>query len=139
SEDPPRHTAMRNIVNRGFTPRRIAIWEPRVREFTRAYMNEMRHAEEIDLVAAVAMPLPVRVICEILGVEPERRDDFQRWSDRIVAGTAGSARPAGPRARGSTGGLGGVPGALPRARARRTAPPTARVNTGPAAAQSRAR
>ena len=40
SEDPPRHTAMRNIVNRGFTPRRIAMWETRVRDFARAYVNE---------------------------------------------------------------------------------------------------
>jgi cytochrome P450 len=96
SEDPPRHTEMRNIVNRGFTPRRIAMWEPRVRDFARAYMNEMRHAEEIDLVAALAMPLPVRVICEMLGVEPERRDDFKRWSDRIIAGTTGSTRTEDP-------------------------------------------
>jgi cytochrome P450 len=96
SEDPPRHTAMRNLVNRGFTPRRIAMWEPRVREFARAYVDEMRHAQEIDLVAALAMPLPVRVICEILGVEPERRDDFKRWSDRVIAGTTGSTRTADP-------------------------------------------
>src|SRR5262245_33580003 len=96
SEDPPRHTAMRNIVNRGFTPRRIAMWEPRVREFTREYVNEMQNADEIDLVAALAMPLPVRVICEILGVEPERRDDFKRWSDRIIAGTTGSTRTVDP-------------------------------------------
>jgi cytochrome P450 len=96
SEDPPRHTAMRNLVNRGFTPRRIAMWEPRVREFARAYVNDMRHAEEIDLVAALAMPLPVRVICEILGVEPERQDDFKRWSDRIIAGTTGSTRTVDP-------------------------------------------
>src|SRR5262245_28397664 len=96
SEDPPRHTAMRNLVNRGFTPRRIAMWEPRVREFARASMNDMRHAEEIDLVAALATPLPVRVICEILGVEPERRDDFKRWSDRIIAATTGSTRMVDP-------------------------------------------
>src|SRR5262245_40166087 len=96
SEDPPRHTAMRNLVNRGFTPRRIAMWEPRVREFTRACINDMRHADEFDLVAALAMPLPVRVICEMLGVEPERRDDFKRWSDRIIAGTTGSARTVDP-------------------------------------------
>jgi cytochrome P450 len=96
SEDPPRHTAIRNLVNRGFTPRRIAMWEPRLREFTRACVNDMRHSEEIDLVAALAMPLPVRVICEMLGVEPERRDHFKRWSDRIIAGTTGSARNLDP-------------------------------------------
>src|SRR5262245_63301162 len=92
SDDPPRHTAMRNLVNRGFTPRRIATWEPRVREFARACVNDMRHAEEFDLVAALAMPLPVRVICEILGVEPERRVDFKRWSDQVIAATTASAR-----------------------------------------------
>jgi cytochrome P450 len=96
SEDPPRHTAMRNLVNRGFTPRRIAMWEPRVREFAREYVQEMRHADEVDLVEALAMPLPVRVICEILGVEPERRDDFKRWSDRVIAGTTGSTRTVDP-------------------------------------------
>jgi cytochrome P450 len=96
AEDPPRHTAMRNLVNRGFTPRRIATWEPRVREFARACVDDMRRAEEIDLVATLAMPLPVRVICEILGVEPERRDDFKRWSDHIIAATTGSARTADP-------------------------------------------
>ena len=96
SEDPPRHTAMRNLVNRGFTPRRIAEWEPRLREFTRSCVNDMRHAEEIDLVSALAMPLPVRVICEMLGVEQERRDDFKRWSDRIIAGTTGSTRNVDP-------------------------------------------
>jgi len=96
AEDPPRHTAMRNLVNRGFTPRRIAMWEPRVREFARACVNDMRHADEIDLVEALAIPLPVRVICEILGVEPERRDDFKRWSDRVIAGTTGSTRTVDP-------------------------------------------
>src|SRR5262249_12863259 len=46
TEDRRRHPAMRNIVNRGFTARRIAMWEQRVREFTRAYVKEMRDAEE---------------------------------------------------------------------------------------------
>src|SRR5262245_57418336 len=63
SEDPPRHTVMRNIVNRGFTPRRIATWEPRVRAIAQACVDEMRRADNFDLVAALAMPLPVRVIC----------------------------------------------------------------------------
>ncbi len=96
SEDPPRHTALRTIVNHGFTPRRIAMWEPRVREFARAYVNDMRDAEEIDLMAALAMPLPVRVICEMLGVEPEQQDHFKEWSDRIIAGTTGSTRAVDP-------------------------------------------
>jgi cytochrome P450 len=105
SEDPPRHTAIRNLVNRGFTPRRIAEWEPRLREFTRTCVNDMRHAEVIDLVATLAMPLPVRVICEMLGVEPERRDHFKQWSDRIIAGTTGSARNVDPLISGFAGAM----------------------------------
>ena len=106
AEDAPRHTAMRNLVNRGFTPRRVATWEPRIREFARACIDEIRHAEEIDLVAALAMPLPVRVICEILGVEPERRVDFKRWSDHIIAGTTGSTRTVDPLTSGFAAAMG---------------------------------
>jgi cytochrome P450 len=105
SEDPPRHTAIRNLVNRGFTPRRIAEWEPRLREFTRACVNDMQHDEEIDLVATLAMPLPVRMICEMLGVEPERRDQFKQWSDLIIAGTTGSARNVDPLVSGFAGAM----------------------------------
>jgi cytochrome P450 len=96
SEDPPRHTDLRNIVNRGFTPRRITMWEPLIRDLAVAYVSDMRDADEVDLVAGLAMPLPVRVICEMLGVESERRDQFKRWSDRIVAGTTGSTRSMDP-------------------------------------------
>jgi cytochrome P450 len=96
SEDPPRHTAMRNLVNRAFTPRRIATWEPRVREIARACVDQMRRAEDFDLVAGLGMPMPVRVICEMLGVEPERRDDFKHWSDQVIAGTTGSTRSVDP-------------------------------------------
>ena len=106
SEDAPRHTAMRNLVNRGFTPRRVATWEPRIREFARACIAGMRDGEEIDLVTVLAMPLPVRVICEILGVEPERRDDFKRWSDHIIAGTTGSTRTVDPLASGFAAAMG---------------------------------
>src|SRR5262249_58324053 len=93
-------TDMLTLHTPGFPPRLIALWVPRVREFTRAYVDDMRRADEIDLVAALAMPLPVRVICEILGVEPERQDDFKRWSDRIIAGTTGSTRTVDPLASG---------------------------------------
>ena len=63
SEDPPRHTAVRNLVNRGFTPRRIAEWEPRLREFTRACVNDMRHDEEIErLQQAIADRLGFRLV-----------------------------------------------------------------------------
>jgi cytochrome P450 len=72
------------------------MWEPLIRDLAVAYVSDMRDADEVDLVAGLAMPLPVRVICEMLGVESERRDQFKRWSDRIVAGTTGSTRSMDP-------------------------------------------
>jgi cytochrome P450 len=92
AEDPPRHGALRSLVNRGFTPRRIAAWEPRLRAVVEECMANVRHRSDFDLVTELAIPLPVRIITEMLGVEAERQDDFKTWSDRLVAGSTGSGR-----------------------------------------------
>jgi cytochrome P450 len=86
--DPPDHTYMRNLVNRAFTPRMVAEMEPRIREITRSLLDDVAPNGKMDLVEDLAVPLPVTVIAEILGVEPERRDDFKRWSNAIVGTTA---------------------------------------------------
>ncbi|HXX47835.1 MAG TPA: hypothetical protein VEN47_06390, partial [Myxococcota bacterium] len=75
--DPPEHEGLRAVVNRGFTPRRIAELEPRVREIARACIADVRAKGELDLVRDLAIPLPVTVISELLGVDPERRADFK--------------------------------------------------------------
>lgn len=90
ASDPPRHGALRNLVNRGFTPRRIAELEPRIRAIARASLAAVQEKRELDLVADFAVPLPVTVIAELLGVEPERTADFKRWSDCTVAGATGT-------------------------------------------------
>lgn len=100
--DPPDHDVLRRIVNRGFTPRRIAIWEKRIRELVEECMARLRRGEEFDLVRDLAVPVPTVVIAELLGVEAERREDFKRWSDGIIAGTSGSRREAGWRDSGVT-------------------------------------
>ncbi len=92
SMDPPRHDAMRNIVNRGFTPRRIAAWEGRAREIVSQQMRLIEARGAFDLVEDLAIPLPVTIIAEMLGVEPDRKSDFKRWSDAIVALASGSAK-----------------------------------------------
>ncbi len=96
--DPPLHDEMRAIVNRGFTPRRIASWEPRMREIVARCLEKLRRGEAFDVVHDLAIPLPVTVIAEMLGVEPERRLDFKRWSDAIVAASSGATRDQGLRA-----------------------------------------
>jgi cytochrome P450 len=89
SLDPPDHTRMRNIVNRGFTPRRVAGWESRIREIAEGLAAGLRRRESFDLVEDFAVPLPVTVISEMLGVDPERRDEFKHWSDAFASGIFG--------------------------------------------------
>ena len=88
--DPPRHGELRGIVNRGFTPRRIAMWEERTREITNECLAPLRRGESFDIVEQLSIPLPVTVIAEMLGIDPERRHDFKRWSDEVTRGATGS-------------------------------------------------
>jgi len=81
--DPPHHDQLRGLVNRAFTPRRVAESEPRIRAFARDLAEKLPD-EEFDLVQNFSVPLPVVVIAEILGVDPSRQDDFRRWSDATV-------------------------------------------------------
>jgi cytochrome P450 len=90
--DPPVHGPMRNLVNRGFTPRRIAEWEPRIREIVSEQTAKLRSGEPFDVVRDLAVPLPVTIIAEMLGIEPERRLDFKRWSDSLIEGMTGAKR-----------------------------------------------
>ncbi len=88
SVDPPAHSRLRNIVNRGFTPRRIAALEPRVRAIAEGLVDAVAPSGRMDLVRDLSIPLPVRMIAELLGIEVERLDDFKRWSDTIMLGLA---------------------------------------------------
>jgi cytochrome P450 len=94
--DPPAHERLRGIVNRGFTPRRIAALEPRLRQIAGDALDRMLEKDEFDLVADFTIPLPVTVIAEILGVEPDRFADFKRWSDTLVSGATGSVSGTQP-------------------------------------------
>jgi cytochrome P450 len=102
SSDGDVHQALRRIVNRGFTPRRIAAWEPRIREITAERLAQIQAGERFDLIEDLAIPLPVTIIAEMLGVEAERQRDFKRWSDALIEGTSGSREEA----------VGGLPSAM---------------------------
>ena len=85
--NPPDHTRLRKLANKGFAPRLIRALEPRVRAITQELIEALRSQPEGDLVATLSGPLPTTVIAEMLGVEPERRDDFKVWSDDVVRAT----------------------------------------------------
>lgn len=89
ASDPPVHTRLRKLVNRAFTPRIIADLEPRMREITAQLLDHVAAKGDFDLVRDLSTPLPVIVIAEMLGVEPNHREDFKRWSDDIVSAANG--------------------------------------------------
>ncbi len=94
--DPPRHTQLRELVNRAFTPRMIARLEPRIRQITDELLDAVARSGRIDLIDDLATPLPVIVIAEILGIPPADRARFKHWSDAIVA-TLGTGVTMGPQ------------------------------------------
>ncbi len=94
--DPPDHGRLRGLVNRGFTPRRIAALEPRIREIANRCLDEAIKSGELELVRGFSIPLPVKVIAELLGVESDRVDQFKAWSDAFVIGLSGAAGEYSP-------------------------------------------
>lgn len=88
--DPPDHTRLRKLANRAFTPRRVASLETHVREVAHQLIERIPTQGEFDLVKDLSSPLPVIVIAELLGVEPERRHDFRTWADDLVRASSGA-------------------------------------------------
>ncbi|MCP3139767.1 cytochrome P450 [Pyxidicoccus xibeiensis] len=82
--DPPRHSKLRAIVMRAFTPKSIASLEPRVRELSHELLAPALERGELDLVADFAAPLPVMVIAEMIGIPIADRRRFLAWSDVIM-------------------------------------------------------
>ena len=87
---------MRLTVNRGFTPRRIAKWEDRVREISEECVRGAENEDCFDVVDKLAAPLPMRIIAEMLGVDTDRIADFRRWSTGAIDAVSGSGRASSP-------------------------------------------
>ena len=90
--DPPRHTTLRNLISRAFTPRVVAKLEPRIRELSRQLLDEVIERGAMDLAADYAVPLPMLVIAEMLGVPVEEWPRYRQWSDVILKLANTSAR-----------------------------------------------
>ncbi|EXG81063.1 cytochrome P450 family protein [Cryptosporangium arvum] len=83
--DPPDHTRLRKLVGKAFTARAIAALRPRIEEIAASLLDEMEAGpDRVDLLDAYAFPLPITVICELLGVSMGDRDDFRAWSNTLL-------------------------------------------------------
>ncbi|QIS02636.1 cytochrome P450 [Nocardia brasiliensis] len=89
NSDPPDHTRLRKMVNKTFTTRRVAAMRPRLEQITAALLDDMAGHDEVDLLEVFATPLPVTVICELLGVPFADRDTFQYWTKVLVGAVGG--------------------------------------------------
>ncbi|MEW2356985.1 cytochrome P450 [Spirillospora sp. NPDC029432] len=88
NQDPPEHSGKRSIVNRGFTPRAIGLLEEHIRDICRDLVGEVAErleaGGEADFVRDIAAPLPLYVICELLGAPVEDRDKIFHWSNTLI-------------------------------------------------------
>ncbi|MGK5522980.1 cytochrome P450 family protein [Micromonospora sp. URMC 107] len=85
NSDPPDHTRQRRLVGMAFTRRRIERLRPRIQEITDELVEAMAARREVDLITGLAYPLPITVICELLGIPGEDRDDFGQWTRMLLA------------------------------------------------------
>jgi cytochrome P450 len=94
--DPPDHTRLRKLVTKAFTARRIAGLRMRIEAIAASLLDAMADraragADEVDLIEAFAFPLPVTVICELLGVPARDQDQFGAWSHAILSSVGSQA------------------------------------------------
>ncbi|MEW2515245.1 cytochrome P450 [Streptomyces sp. NPDC046870] len=84
NSDAPKHTRLRRLVNSAFTPRRVAALRPRIEEIVRDLLDGCPTREPLDLLPVFAFPLPIIVICDLLGVPPEDRTRMQHLSTTVA-------------------------------------------------------
>ncbi|HZP57637.1 MAG TPA: cytochrome P450 [Dehalococcoidia bacterium] len=82
--DPPMHTRLRGLISKAFTPRMVELQRESIERRCRELVDAMCAAERSDVVAALAYPLPVMVIANMLGVQDGDLATFKRWSDAII-------------------------------------------------------
>jgi cytochrome P450 len=82
--DPPEHTRLRKLLNKGFSPAVVESLRPQVEAIVDQMLAPLQHGSEIDLMREFANPMPVRIILEMLGIPQELRDTFVDWSRAIA-------------------------------------------------------
>ncbi len=80
NSDPPEHIRLRKLVNKAFTPKAVAGLKPHIEATTHALLDEMSGHDEVDLLQKFVVPLPVRMICAMLGIPRTDWARFQHWA-----------------------------------------------------------
>jgi cytochrome P450 len=93
TDDPPRHSVLRALLAKAFTPAAMEAMQPYVVDLARDLAAAIPRGEEIDVVAAITSPLPVAVIARMMGVPGERAAEFRRWSNAVADIQAGPVAP----------------------------------------------
>jgi cytochrome P450 len=93
--DPPDHTRLRGLVSRAFTPRVVEVMRPHIQEIVDGLLDRVEGAGAMDVIEDLAYPLPVTVICEMLGVPTADQDVFKGWSNDIARSLDAAILPAG--------------------------------------------
>ena len=96
SMDDPEHSRQRRIISRGFTPRRVRDLAEHIREVTTSIIDEVAGRGEIDFVEEFAIHVPLIVIAEMMGLDPDTRMKLYRWSDAMMEGD-GHVEPDDPK------------------------------------------
>jgi len=91
--EPRQPTRLRRLVSKALTPRAVENVRPRIQEMVDSLLREAEGRGKFDLVTALAYPLPVIVIAEMLGIPPEDREKFKHWSDAVVETLGGPFTP----------------------------------------------
>ncbi len=84
--DPPDHTRLRNLVSKAFTPRLVAQLRPRIAQLVTELVDKALDAGEFDLLEVIGYPLPLTIVCELVGVPAAAHADVQRWSQDLARG-----------------------------------------------------
>ncbi|MEQ1786600.1 MAG: cytochrome P450, partial [Acidimicrobiales bacterium] len=95
SMDDPEHTRQRRLINRGFTPARVRELTDHIRELSNEIIDEVAHRGELDFVEDFAIHVPLIVIAELMGLDPDQRNHLYKWSDAMMAGD-GHSEPDDP-------------------------------------------
>jgi cytochrome P450 family 142 subfamily A polypeptide 1 len=96
SMDDPEHTRQRRLINKGFTPAKVRLLAEHMKEITNSILDDIEGRGEVDFVEDFAIHLPLIIIAEMMGLDPDSRDRLYRWSDAMMAGD-GHVDPDSPQ------------------------------------------